>query len=80
MVRDDSGILHVASEARHYSSNHHQLNNGANRTVSKWTVQRLLYRMDFGSRLPTRVPLLNDRHQTASLAWAREHIAWSVED
>ncbi|GFU36858.1 hypothetical protein TNCV_3580691 [Trichonephila clavipes] len=33
--------------------------------------------MGFRSRRPTRVPLLNSRHQTACLAWAREHRDWS---
>ncbi|GBN16436.1 hypothetical protein AVEN_205339-1 [Araneus ventricosus] len=36
-----------------------QLNQGTSRTVSKRTVQRSLHRMGFGSRRPTRVPLLN---------------------
>ncbi|GFW33865.1 HTH_Tnp_Tc3_2 domain-containing protein [Trichonephila clavipes] len=34
----------------------------------------------FGSRRPTRVPLLNACHQVARLAWARQHRDWSVED
>ncbi|GBN07822.1 hypothetical protein AVEN_69478-1 [Araneus ventricosus] len=33
--------------------------------------------MDFGSRRPTRVPLLNARHRAA---WAREHREWTLED
>jgi len=57
-----------------------QLNDGASRTVSQRTVQRSLHRMGFGSRRPTRVPLLNARHRAARLAWAREHRDWSVED
>ncbi|GFW01891.1 HTH_Tnp_Tc3_2 domain-containing protein [Trichonephila clavipes] len=57
-----------------------QLNDGANRTVSKPTVQRSLHRMCFGSRLPTRVALLNARHRAERLAWAREHRDWSVEN
>ncbi|GBL82581.1 Transposable element Tc1 transposase [Araneus ventricosus] len=36
--------------------------------------------MGFGSRRPTRVPLLNARHQAARLAWAREHREWTLED
>ncbi|GFW53169.1 transposable element Tc1 transposase [Trichonephila clavipes] len=36
--------------------------------------------MGFGSRRPTRVPLLNARHWAACFAWAREHRDWSVED
>ncbi|GBL86930.1 hypothetical protein AVEN_172034-1 [Araneus ventricosus] len=50
-----------------------QLNQGASRTDSKRTVQSSLQRMGFGSRRPTRVPLLNARHRAAHLAWAREH-------
>ncbi|GBL91865.1 hypothetical protein AVEN_172782-1 [Araneus ventricosus] len=57
-----------------------QLNQGASRTVSKRTVQRSLHLMDFGSRKPTRVPLLNARHRAARLAWAREHREWTLED
>ncbi|GFW63731.1 HTH_Tnp_Tc3_2 domain-containing protein [Trichonephila clavipes] len=40
-----------------------QLNDGASSTVSKRTVQRSLHGMGFGSRRPTRVPLLNARHR-----------------
>ncbi|GFT91512.1 uncharacterized protein TNCV_3903151 [Trichonephila clavipes] len=36
--------------------------------------------MGYGSHRPTRVPLLNARHQTSCLAWARKHIDMSVED
>ncbi|GFV37735.1 uncharacterized protein TNCV_1001731 [Trichonephila clavipes] len=36
--------------------------------------------MSFGSRRPTKVPLLNVCHRTARLAWAREHRDWIVED
>ncbi|GFU98903.1 hypothetical protein TNCV_3381491 [Trichonephila clavipes] len=36
-----------------------QLNDGASRTDSKWTVQGLLHHMVFGSYQPTRVPWLN---------------------
>ncbi|GFU78487.1 transposable element Tcb1 transposase [Trichonephila clavipes] len=36
--------------------------------------------MGFGSRRPTRVPLLNARHRPARLAWARERRDWIVED
>ncbi|GFX50496.1 HTH_Tnp_Tc3_2 domain-containing protein [Trichonephila clavipes] len=56
-----------------------QVNDGASSTVNKWTVQRSLHHMGLGSRRPTRVPLLNALHQTASLAWTREHRDWSVE-
>ncbi|GFX55099.1 HTH_Tnp_Tc3_2 domain-containing protein [Trichonephila clavipes] len=45
-----------------------QLNDGASRTVSKRTVQRSLLRIIFGSRRPTRIPLLNARHQGGRLA------------
>ncbi|GFU55141.1 uncharacterized protein TNCV_426461 [Trichonephila clavipes] len=36
--------------------------------------------MGFGSRRLTTVPLLNARHRTARLVWAREHRDWSVDD
>ncbi|GFU40383.1 transposable element Tc1 transposase [Trichonephila clavipes] len=36
--------------------------------------------MGFGSLGPTRIPLLNARHQAARLVWAREHRECSVED
>ncbi|GFX33108.1 uncharacterized protein TNCV_5042761 [Trichonephila clavipes] len=35
--------------------------------------------MGFGSRRPSRVPLLNARHRAARLARVREHRDWSVE-
>ncbi|GFT32450.1 HTH_Tnp_Tc3_2 domain-containing protein [Trichonephila clavipes] len=50
-----------------------QLNDGASRTVSKRTVQRLLHHMGFRSRRPTRISLLSACHQPARLTWAREH-------
>ncbi|GFX82731.1 HTH_Tnp_Tc3_2 domain-containing protein [Trichonephila clavipes] len=49
-----------------------RLNDGARRRVSKWTVPLSFHRMGFGSRRPTRVPLLNARHQAVRLAWGRE--------
>ena len=36
--------------------------------------------MGFGSCRPTREPLLSTRHRAASLAWAREHKDWSIEN
>ncbi|GFV45671.1 hypothetical protein TNCV_2574961 [Trichonephila clavipes] len=50
--------------------------------INKWTVQRSLHQMGFGSRRPTRVSLLSARHRSARLAWAKEHrdkkrVAWS---
>ncbi|PRD21338.1 UNVERIFIED_CONTAM: hypothetical protein NCL1_51997 [Trichonephila clavipes] len=56
-----------------------QLNVGASRTVNKRTAQRSLNRMGFGSRRPTRVPLLNACYQSARLAWAKEYRDWSVD-
>ncbi|GFU57624.1 HTH_Tnp_Tc3_2 domain-containing protein [Trichonephila clavipes] len=50
-----------------------QLNDSSSRTDSKRTVQRSLHLKGFGSRRPTRVPLLNAHHRAARLAWAREH-------
>ncbi|GFW80065.1 HTH_Tnp_Tc3_2 domain-containing protein [Trichonephila clavipes] len=40
-----------------------QLNDGANRKVSNWTVQLLPYLMGFESRQPTRVPFFNARYR-----------------
>ncbi|GFX12152.1 transposable element Tcb2 transposase [Trichonephila clavipes] len=50
------------------------------RTFSKRSVKRSLHRMGFVSHRPKRVPLLNARHRTTRLAWAREPRDWSVED
>ncbi|GFX72374.1 hypothetical protein TNCV_1253281 [Trichonephila clavipes] len=49
-------------------------------SVNGLTEQRLLHRMDFASRRPTRVPMLNAHHQAARLAWAREHRNWRIEN
>ncbi|GFY19602.1 HTH_Tnp_Tc3_2 domain-containing protein [Trichonephila clavipes] len=57
-----------------------QLNDGAIRTISKQTVQRLFHHMGYGSRRPKRIPLLNALHRAARLSWAREDRDWSVED
>ncbi|GFT97132.1 HTH_Tnp_Tc3_2 domain-containing protein [Trichonephila clavipes] len=54
-----------------------QLNDGASRTVSKWTVQYSLHRMGFGSNQPMKISLLNDRHHVGC---AREQKDWNVED
>ncbi|GFY13780.1 HTH_Tnp_Tc3_2 domain-containing protein [Trichonephila clavipes] len=48
--------------------------------VSKFTAQRSLHPMGFGSRRPTGVPLVNASHWAARFAWAREHRHRSVED
>ncbi|GFT69591.1 HTH_Tnp_Tc3_2 domain-containing protein [Trichonephila clavipes] len=44
-----------------------QLNDDASRKVNKRIVQRSLHGMHFGSRRPTRVPLLNARYRVACL-------------
>ncbi|GFV24593.1 HTH_Tnp_Tc3_2 domain-containing protein [Trichonephila clavipes] len=46
-----------------------QLNDGASCSVSKWTMQRSLHRIGFGSRRPSRVPLHNARHRAVRRAW-----------
>ncbi|GFT92654.1 HTH_Tnp_Tc3_2 domain-containing protein [Trichonephila clavipes] len=56
-----------------------QLEDGARSIVRKRTVKRLLHRMSFGSRRPTKVPFLIAHHRAARLVW-EEHIDWSVED
>ncbi|GFW66726.1 hypothetical protein TNCV_1371581 [Trichonephila clavipes] len=56
------------------------LNDGASRTVSKWTGQHSLHRMGFGSHRPAGVPVLNARHRDVRLAWTREHRNWRLED
>ncbi|XP_035228054.1 uncharacterized protein LOC118200224 [Stegodyphus dumicola] len=50
-----------------------QLNQSDSRTVSKRIVQRSLHHIGYGSRRPTRIPLLNACHRAALLAWAREY-------
>ncbi|GBN83292.1 Transposable element Tcb2 transposase [Araneus ventricosus] len=57
-----------------------QITTQLSRTVFKRAVQRSPHRMGFGSHRPTRVPLLNARHRTARLAWARGHREWTLED
>ncbi|GFW67449.1 HTH_Tnp_Tc3_2 domain-containing protein [Trichonephila clavipes] len=44
-----------------------QLNDGTSSTISKGTVQRSLHRIGFRSHRPTRILLLNARHQAARL-------------
>ncbi|GFU55636.1 transposable element Tcb2 transposase [Trichonephila clavipes] len=53
------------------SSNYDSVD-GASHAVSKQTLQRLFHRIGFGSRRPTRVPLLNARFRAALLIRARE--------
>ncbi|GFT95459.1 HTH_Tnp_Tc3_2 domain-containing protein [Trichonephila clavipes] len=57
-----------------------QLKDGASRTISKLTVQSSFHCIGFGSCQATSVPSLNTRHRTTSLAWAREHRDWCVDD
>ncbi|GFV65229.1 HTH_Tnp_Tc3_2 domain-containing protein [Trichonephila clavipes] len=57
-----------------------QLNDGASPIDSEWGVKCSFHHMCFGSRRPTRVPLLNAHRRAVHLAWAREHIDWSVEN
>lgn len=44
------------------------------------TVQRNVTSMGYGSRRPTRVPLLDARHRLQRLSWARDHIGWTLDD
>ncbi|GBN20419.1 hypothetical protein AVEN_216108-1 [Araneus ventricosus] len=57
-----------------------QFNQSISRTTSKRTIYRSVHGIGFGSRRPTRVPLLNAHHWAARLDWAREHREWTVED
>ncbi|GFV67797.1 transposable element Tc1 transposase [Trichonephila clavipes] len=57
-----------------------QLNEGASRTVSKWTVQLLFHHMGFGRHRNARVPLRNARHRIVCLTWTIEHRDWNVEN
>ncbi|GFU01764.1 HTH_Tnp_Tc3_2 domain-containing protein [Trichonephila clavipes] len=57
-----------------------QLKDGASSTVIKQIVQRSLHRMSFGSRRPTRVPLLNARPRAAHRFWRRKHRDWGIEE
>lgn len=55
------------------------INVGRTRDVSDRTVRRNLSSLGYGSRRPTRVPLLTARHRLQRLSWAREHIGWSLD-
>ncbi|GFX68154.1 HTH_Tnp_Tc3_2 domain-containing protein [Trichonephila clavipes] len=78
MVKDGSvGIVH-SQRSQTLALITTQLNDGASPTVR--TVQCSLYRMGFGRRQPTRVPLLNARYGASRLAWAREHRDWNGEE
>ncbi|GFX83455.1 HTH_Tnp_Tc3_2 domain-containing protein [Trichonephila clavipes] len=81
-VRGESRLRHILRNQRRQTLTQitTQFNNCASCTVSKRTVRRSLHRMGFRSHRRTRIPLLNAHHQTARLAWAREHRNWSVED
>ena len=48
--------------------------------VSVRTVRRNLALMGYGSRRPTRVPLLTERHRLQRLTWARDHLGWTLDD
>jgi transposase len=47
-------------------------NAGGTRPISSRSVQRSLASMGYGSRRPTRVPLLTARHRTKQITWACE--------
>ncbi|GFX89607.1 hypothetical protein TNCV_73001 [Trichonephila clavipes] len=53
VVRDGSGVLYVASQTLAQITN--QLNDGASRKSSKWTMKLSLHRMGFESRRQKRV-------------------------
>lgn len=48
--------------------------------VSIRTVWRNLALLGYGSRRPTRVPLLTAQHCLQCLSWARDHIDWTLDD
>ena len=56
------------------------INEGRTTDVSVRTVRRNLALMGYGSRRPTRVPLLTERHRLQRLTWARDHLGWTLDD
>ena len=48
--------------------------------ISKWTARRILNRAKLFAHRPATKPLLNQRHRTARLAFAKEHQHWNVND
>lgn len=67
-----------------FHQNKIQWNKNNSRTVSKRTVQHSLHHMELGTsrstNRPTWSPLLNARHWTVSLAWARKHKILTIEE
>ena len=57
-----------------------EINVGRTMDVSARTVRRNLDFLGYSSRIPTRVPLLTERHRLQRLSWAREHIGWSLDE
>ena len=49
-----------------------------NGRISRRTVNRRLNNARFHARKPIKRPLLTQRHKTARLQWAREHMGWNV--
>lgn len=56
-----------------------EFNTGRDRDVSQWTVRRNMRVLGYGSRRPTRVPLLTRRHRTIRRAFANNHHGWTLQ-
>ena len=56
-----------------------QFNTGRARNVSQWTIRRDMRALGYGSRRPTRVPLLTLRHRTLRIAFASNHLGWTLQ-
>lgn len=48
--------------------------------ISERTVRRRLTEANLKARRPAMCPILNRRHRTTRLAFAREHVNWTIQD
>lgn len=74
---EDRRIIRFSKNDPTASSN--QIQRELNLPVSSVTVRRRLLKHNLAARSPRKVPLLNKKHISARLKFAKEHVDWPVE-
>lgn len=81
-VRDDRFLITNALRNRTSTavSLRNHLQEVRNVNISEWTVRRRLHAAGLSSRTMATGPPLSREHRIARLTFAREHLAWTIED
>lgn len=66
--------IKTAIDAKRYAFYH------LDRSISKWTAQRILKRAKLFARRPAKKPLISKKNQRSRVAFAKRHKDWTAND